>query len=203
MKIRAHALPAAAVAATFVVLILAAAGSPCFAGSVHLTGSLSADFLSGTSTQGIIGTFASPDQPLFGGVGWEVILGRVGFGGEYLASFLRAADSTWWLDWYAQPLFLSFHPLRSGFTLDPFVQAGLGCSGRVFLHHWSGSPYSNLYLSIFPFVAAGLSLNLDGFLIGTKVSYAPFMTPPPATSFQNSPLGPVQVTVSAGVALDW
>jgi hypothetical protein len=29
------------------------------------------------------------------------------------------------------------------------------------------------------------------------------MTPPPATVFSNYPLGSVQVTLSAGIALDW
>jgi len=203
MKSRASALPVAAVAAAISLVITAAAAAPCAAGSVHLTGSLSQDFLRGTSAQTIIGTFTGPEQPRFAGLGWEVILGKVGFGGDYMASFLRAPDTQWWLDWYAQPLFLSFHPLRRGFALDPFVQAGLGSAGRVLLHRWTGTPDSNLFLSVFPFVAGGLDLNLDGFLIGAKVSYAPFMTPPPATAFDNAPIGQIQATVSVGIALDW
>lgn len=190
--------------AAIAILTAALAGAPCFAGSVHLTGNLSADFLRGTSVQTIIGTFASPDQPLFAGVGWEIIIGKVGFGGDYMASFIRQPGSGWWwADWYAAPLFLSYHPLRQGYFLDPFVQAGVGCAGRVFLHEWIGAARNNLFLSIFPFIAAGLDLNLDGLLVGTKVSYAPFMSPPPATDFDNYPLGAIQVTLSVGVALNW
>ncbi|HVO39767.1 MAG TPA: hypothetical protein VMV03_12125 [Spirochaetia bacterium] len=204
MKSRASALPVAALAAAISLVIMAAAAAPCAAaGSVHVTGNLSGDYLRGTSAQTIIGTFAGPEQPRFAGVGWEVILGKVGFGGDYMASFLHSPDSQWWLDWYAQPLFLSFHPLRRGFVLDPFVQAGLGSAGRVLLHHWTGSPDSNLFLSIFPFVAGGLAVDLEGFLASAKVSYAPFMTPPPATTFENAPIGQIQVTLSVGIALDW
>ena len=67
----------------FLVLVLAlmAFGMPCFAGAVHLTGNVSADFLGGNSAQQIINTFTIGDQPLFWGLGWEVILGHVGFGG--------------------------------------------------------------------------------------------------------------------------
>lgn len=70
---------------------LAAIGLPAFAGSVHLTGSLSADNLQRSGSPQTIDSFASPSQPPFAGVGWEVIIGRVGFGGEYDANFTRNA----------------------------------------------------------------------------------------------------------------
>ncbi|MGA2766030.1 MAG: hypothetical protein ABSG17_22035 [Spirochaetia bacterium] len=199
MRTRAFILPVA----FFAVIILAAIGAPAFAGSVHLTGSLSADFLKGPSAQQIIDSFTSTGQPPFSGFGWEVIIGKVGLGGEYDASFFRTTTGAWWLDWYSQPLFLSYHFFRTGYFLDPFLQAGLGGAGRVHLDEWTGSDASNLYISIFPFIAGGLSLDLSGLLLSGKVSYAPFMTPPPATVFSNSPLGSVQVTLSAGIALDW
>ena len=159
--------------------------------------------MKGPSAQQIIDTFSSPGQPPFGGVGWEVIIGRVGFGGEYGASFSRTSQGPWWVDWMTQPLFLSYHPFRSGYFLDPFIQAGVGCAGRVYLDQWTGDATGNLYLSIYPFVAAGLSLDLSGFLVSGKVSYAPFMTSPPAPSISSYPLGNVQVTLAAGIAIDW
>lgn len=58
-------------------------------------------------------------------------------------------------------------------------------------------------ISIFPFVAGGLSLDLSGFLLSGKVSCVPFMTPPPASAFDNYPLGNFQVTLGAGIAIDW
>jgi hypothetical protein len=60
-------------------LAIALVSTPTFANSVHLTGNLQADYLK--AAHQIIGTFTSPDQPPFAGVGWEVIIGKVGFGG--------------------------------------------------------------------------------------------------------------------------
>ncbi len=198
MKTRAFTITVAILAAT-----LGAIGAPGFAGSLHLTGGVSTDYLRGPNAQQIIDSFASPSQPPFSGVGWEVIIGKVGFGGEYDASFIRAGQGTWWVDWYAQPLFLSWHPFRAGSVLDPFVQAGLGSAGRAFVGDWAGNLSSNLYISIFPFVAGGLALDLSGFLLSGKVSYAPFMSPPPGTVFNDYPPGNVQVTFAAGIAIDW
>ena len=87
MKIRAFVFPLTILAA----ISLAGIGTPVFANSVHLTGTLSADFLKGPSAQQIIDTFTSPGQPPFGGFGWEVIIGRVGLGGEYDACFTPPA----------------------------------------------------------------------------------------------------------------
>ncbi len=199
MRFRASAITAATFA-----LAIAAIGTPVFAGSVHLTGNLQADFLKGPSAHQIIDTFTSPGQPPFAGVGWEVIIDRVGFGGDYSASFTRTPMGSWWLDWLAQPLFLSYHFFRSGHTLDPFVQAGVGCAGRVYLQDWPQTQVSdNLSISIFPFVAAGLGLDLSGLLVSAKMSYAPFMSAPPASPISSYPLGNVQMTLSAGIAIDW
>jgi len=186
-----------------ILIVLAAFAAPCFAGSVHLAGNLGANFFKGPTAQQVVNTFADPEQPLFGGFGWEVILGKLGFGGDYSVDFFRTPLSQWWLDWYGQAFFLSFHPLKSRILFDPFLQVGLGSAGRVFLGAWTGPAPANLSLSLFPFVAGGVSLNLDGFLLGAKVSYAPFLTPPPATDFANAPIGNIQVTLSAGIALGW
>jgi hypothetical protein len=199
MRFRSSAITVATFA-----LAIAAIGTPVFAGSVHLTGNLQADYLKGPSAQQIIDTFTSPGQPPFCGVGWEVIIGKVGFGGDYSASFTKTPMGSWWLDWLAQPLFLSYHFFRSGYTLDPFVQAGLGCAGRVYLQDWPETQVSNnLFISIFPFIAAGLGLDLNGFLLSAKMSYAPFMSAPPASPISSYPLGNVLVTLSAGIAIDW
>ncbi len=187
---------ALAVTATILAAALALSAGPAFAGSARLTGNYS------TARQSI-DAFAGPSQPPFCGVGWELVLGRVGLGGEYDVSFTRPVQGAWWLDWYTQPLFVSWHPFRTGSVVDPFVQAGVGCAGRVFIDEWTGSAASNLQLSIFPFVAGGLALDLSGFLLSGKVAYVPFMTAPPATVFSAYPLGNVQVTIAAGIAVDW
>ncbi|HUI70521.1 MAG TPA: hypothetical protein VL354_08345 [Spirochaetia bacterium] len=190
-------------AATF-ALAISALCAPVFAGSVHLMGNLQADYLKGPSAQQIIDSFTSPGQPPFYGVGWEVIINKVGFGGDYAVDFTRTPLGTWWLDWNARPIFLGYHFFKSGYFLDPFVQAGVGCAGRVFLQKFPRTQVSdNLYISIYPFVAAGLGLDLSGFLMSAKVSYAPFMSAPPASPITEYPLGNVQVTLSAGIAIDW
>jgi hypothetical protein len=193
----------------FLVLVLAltALGIPCFAGAVHLTGNVSADFLGGNSAQQIINTFTIGDQPLFWGLGWEVILGHVGFGGDYLVSFYRDAGERWWMDWCAPALFMSYHPFGGRAFFDPFLQVGIGSAGRVFLdrRHMSiyPPPTQDLFLSLFPFVGGGMALNLDGLLVSAKVIYTPYSSPIPVTDIPAYPLGKFQVNLSAGISLGW
>jgi hypothetical protein len=189
--------------AIVLALALVPAAMP-FAGAVHLTTDLSADFLQGTSAQQVASTFAVADQPLLWGFGWEVIPSRVGFGGGYQVSFSQDAAAGWWLNWYAPALYLSFHPVGGKRLLDPFLEVGLGCAGRVFLSALPDTVVSrSLYLALFPFVAGGLSLNLDGLLVGAKVAYTPYKAQIPVTSIPVDPLGTFQVTLSAGVSLGW
>ena len=194
---------------TFLVLVLALAalGMPCYAGAVHLTGIVSADFLGGNSPSQIINNFTTGDQPLFWGFGWEVIVDHFGFGGDYMVSFFQDAGQNWWLDWHAPAIFLSFHPLGGRSFLDPFFQAGVGSSGRVFLGQQTVStgpgPAQDLSLSLFPFVGAGLALNLENVLLSAKVVYIPYLSQVPATDIPGYPMRRFQVTMSAGISLGW
>ncbi len=185
------------------VLAVAAIGAPCFAGALRLTGDLSASFFGGTTPQQIVNTFAVGDQPLFWGFGWEVILGRLGFGGDYTVSFFRDAGAQWWLDWIAPALYLSFHPLGGNRFIDPYVQAGMGAAGRVFLECPRWYPGQDLMLSLYPYLAAGLNFNLDGLLLGARASWTPFITPVPVTDIPGYPLGNLQVTLTAGLSIGW
>jgi hypothetical protein len=190
---------------TFHALVktLAALGVPCFASAVHLTADVSANFLGGSPTQQIVNTFSIGDQPLFWGLGWEVILGRVGLGGDYMVDFFKDSGSQWWLDWYAPALYLSFHPIGANHFIDPFIQAGIGSAGRVLLRHMSMNPGGNLMISIFPYVAGGLSFNLDGLLLGLKATYTPLHAEIPVTYIPAYPLGTFQVALSAGFSIGW
>ena len=143
------------------------------------------------------------DQPLLWGFGWEVIPNKMGLGGAYQVSFFQDTSAGWWLDWYAPALYLSFHPVGGKRFLDPFFEAGMGCAGRVFLSALPVTVNRSLYLALFPFVAGGLNLNLDGLLLGAKVTYTPYKAQIPVTSIPVDPLGTFQVTVSAGVSLGW
>jgi hypothetical protein len=186
---------------TFVLTVL---GAPCFASAVHVTGNLTADFALGTSAPQIISAFTGGSQPVLWGFGWEVILGRMGFGGDYEVNFYRDPDSAWWLDWFAPALYLSLHPLGANRFLDPFVQVGVGNAGRVYLEGVPVPPFSDrLLLSLFPFVAAGLGVNIDGLLVSAKVAYTPWNGEIPVTSIPLYPLGTLQVTLTAGLSLGW
>jgi hypothetical protein len=136
-----------------------------------------------------------------------VIINRFGFGGDYMVSFFQDAGEQWWLDWYAPALFVSFHPLGGKSFLDPFLQVGVGSSGRVFLEPQPVSmgpgPGQDLSLSLFPFVGAGLALNLDGFLLSVKAVYTPYTSPAPVTDIPAYPMGKFQVTMSGGVSIGW
>ena len=78
----------------------------------------------------------------------------------------------------------------------------MGCAGRVSL---SGMPEPAGYRSLahFPFVAAGLALNLDGLLVGTKITYTPYAAKIPVTTIPAYPLGTFQLTFNAGISLGW
>ncbi len=189
--------------AMVIALALTPLGS-LFAGAVHLTTDLTADFLPGTSASQIVSTFAVGGQPVMWGFGWEVIPGRLGFGGDYLVSFAQDAATGWWLDWYAPALALAWHPVGGARFIDPFFQAGFGAAGRV---HLSGIPgYAvepDLSLALFPFVAGGVNFNLDGLMLGAKGIYTPFKSAIPVTNIPLYPLGEFQVTVTAGVSVGW
>jgi hypothetical protein len=185
------------------IALAAAAAVPGFAGAVQVTGSLATDFYSGPSAQQIIDSFSIGGQPVFWGLGWAVIPGRVGIEGDYLVSFLRDAAQGWWLDWYAQAISMSFHPLGATRWVDPYVEVGIGCAGRVFLQRRLPPGGEPLMISLFPFIAGGASLNLDGLLLGAKITYTPYASAIPVTFIPAYPLGPFQVTLSGGFSINW
>jgi hypothetical protein len=160
---------------------------------------------------------------VFGGLHFEVIQDHLGFGSHALVRFEQqptAAETYQWsMDWDAD-LFMSVHLAGVGRLLDPFVELGLGSAGRVFLDdngdgtwvqdqdgYWhyetDGTPTGDslVALSLYPYVAGGLALDLHGLLVGTRVCYRPWNEPVPATRYPVYPLTPVQVTVFGGVAL--
>jgi hypothetical protein len=183
------------------VLALALTAAAAFSlPTVTLTGAGAVSFDAMPTIQEAITAFQS-NQPLWG-FGWEVVPRRMGVGALYMVDFLRDQAGVWYLDWSAQPVYISFHPFGGGSFLDPFLQAGLGSSGRVRLRHEMMGMYSNpLYISIYPFVAGGLALNLDGFLLSAKVSYQPVTAGVPVTEIPAYPTGSIQVAVQLGVSL--
>jgi hypothetical protein len=173
------------------------------------------------SFQAVRSSFADPAN-VKGGLYSEIIINQVGFGMHGLVRFERIefeqVSDPWWLDWNAT-VFVSYHLVGTRHLLDPFIEFGLGSAGRVRLDdrgdgyweedeygdwHYVLYPYSehmedDLSLSVFPVLSAGLALNLNGLLLGTRFSYRPWIMP--VAMLPDYPLGNGQVTLFGGIAL--
>jgi hypothetical protein len=179
------------------ICIFAAAG---FAGpTFSLTLNAEKDFATMPTAEEALTSFSTNPEPLWG-VGWEVVLKRIGFGGTYMVKFFHDEQAAWNLDWNGQPLYVSYHFFGGGAFLDPFIQAGVGCTGRVLLER-SGPSNPGLYLSLHPFVGAGLGLHLGSLAFGAKVDYIPFDSGIPVTNIPRYPAGNFQVNIFTGVTL--
>jgi hypothetical protein len=183
-------------------------GPAAFAATFSLTGGVAQDFTGLPTAEQAIQTLSANSQPLWG-LGWEVVLRNIGFGGTYLVNFTRDAQKDWQIDWYGQALFISYHLLGGSAFIDPFIQTGLGCAGReslvpgvVVYDTWGNYFYESYPLpdiSIFPFLTAGLTFHLDAFTIGAKLTYVPFNSGIPVTDIPTYPLGSFQVVVFTGM----
>ena len=208
---------------TIAALVLAAGCGFSFADTQVRFGIDTAAMLSSEpSLEAVRDSFAERSNVLTG-LHWEIIHDQLGYGGHALVRFDQqpavAGTYEWTMDWDGD-LFLSLHLAGTGQLLDPFVELGAGSAGRVYLDdHEDGAWVQDAYgawhyqtdgcpgnegvasLSLFPYVAAGLALDLHGLLVGTRVCYRPWNEPVPATQYPVYPLTPVQVTLFGGVAL--
>lgn len=168
---------------------------------MNLTGEAVAGFQVQPSAGQVIASFTTANQPLYGGFGYEVVMRHLGIGGVYTGDFTRRSSDEWWFDWYGEAFYVSFHLFAHRTLIDPFVSLGLGSAGRVYLGPAPGTPpvESSLLLSIFPVASAGLGLDLEGLYVSLKLSYLPVVSPPPATPFENVPIGRFLAAASAGV----
>jgi len=184
------------------IAVLVAVVLPSFAdGQVRVTGNLALDFVERPSVKDVVDSFKNKDQTFLWGVGWDVIFNKVGLGGIYDVNFYEDYEEKWWLDWFSEPIYISYHLFRARALIDPFFEVGLGCAGRVFLDSPLSADKDPLYLSVFPVVGAGLALDLDGFLMGSRLTYVPTMASLPVVDIEDYPLKQFQVTLFAGVAL--
>ncbi len=134
------------------------------------------------------------------GFGWEVLIGHIGIGGSYLVAFNKDSTSEWWLDWDGQAAYASYHVLGPRSFVDPFVDAGIGCAGRVYLGPGEASA-DRLLLTLYPFASAGAALDLNGLRVGAKLSYALNRSGIPATAIPEYPLGRFQASAFVGVSI--
>jgi hypothetical protein len=172
---------------------------PAFAETrVDLTAVISKDFMSSPSFDQAVQALGSENP--FTGFGWEVLMDHVGIGGQYLVNFHEEGQDGWWLDWNGQAVYASYHIFGARSMLDPFVDAGLGSAGRVFLGP-EGCDAARLAISVYPFASAGAAVHLQGVRIGAKLSYALGRTAIPATTIPDYPLGRFQACAFAGFSI--
>ncbi|HUX22397.1 MAG TPA: hypothetical protein VMW69_14230, partial [Spirochaetia bacterium] len=141
-------------------------------------------------------TFTTANQPVYWGLEFEAAHRHWGLGGLYSANLERINSNDYWLDFYGQAVYLSYHLFARRAFLDPYVSVGLGSAGRVAIG--SGSTVTlpanqTILLSVFPVVSGGLALDLNGLYLGAKLSYLPSMTSLVATANSNVPLSKIQL----------
>jgi hypothetical protein len=169
---------------------------------VDLNGVIGKDFMSSPSFDQAVQALGN-DNP-FTGFGWEVVIKHIGIGAQYLVDFHNDGSDSWWVDWDGQAAYLSYHFFRALSVVDPFVDAGVGCAGRVFIGPGSmpsDCDATRLAISVYPFVSAGASLYLHGLRVGAKLSYDLGRTAIPATTISDYPIGRFQVSATAGFSM--
>jgi hypothetical protein len=148
---------------------------------------------------GVVRAMASPGAKMYYGVGWEVIFDRIGVGGNYFVDFDRDANKVWSVEWLTEALYVSYHLFGAGSFFDLFGNAGIGCSGSIRLDN---SYYSadmiisdGLLISLYPFFDTGIAFNLGGVVVGAKVGYVPWMSPPPVSPIDQYPMNNFNVSI--------
>jgi len=121
-------------------------------------------------------------------------------------------EETWLMDWKGD-FFLSYHFLGSGSVADPFVEFGWGNAGTTTISSPHDAEYPDweeevehgnaLALSLFSYVGGGFAVDLNGLLLGLKLSYFPpqLVDPIPATTIDTFDLANFEVSLFGGVAL--
>lgn len=213
-------------AAVFVAAVLVMAAAPGFGDAqFRMAGNAAVDVADKPAMSDLQSSLDDPASFFYGGH-WEVITGgSVGFGMHGLTRFTAGPMAepvsdldNWWMDWNGD-LFISFHLFGGGAVVDPFLEIGYGCAGRVELTQgpsgywsqgddglWTYTWYPESYepvtnMSLYPCVAAGVAFDLDGFLIGIRGAYRPVAHAIPATRIPNYPLKSVQISFIGGLAL--
>ena len=206
------------------VMIVAVAGFAFTDSQFRLAANFSTDFTDKPTLEEVRTAF-DVGTDVLSGFHWEVILDRTGFGMHYqilferLDTYMEDPVYDWAMDWMGDG-FVSYHFFGAGSFLDPFLEIGLGSAGRVNIDSDSGqwvkdeegdweyvlpewdpaSPDGLTNLGLYGYVAAGLALDFDGLLLGTRFAYRPFVRPVPATDFPEYPLKSFQVSLFGGIA---
>lgn len=146
---------------------------------------------------------------------WEVLVGRLGGGMHYATQTTQApagnvAPAAMSLDWRGD-FFLSYHVLGAGSVLDPFLEFGWGNAGSALISNGEDLCYPSwedevargtaTALSFYRYAAGGVAIDLDGVLLGLRVSYLPAANTPLAdASLEAYELPEFEVSVFGGAA---
>ena len=158
-----------------------------------------------------------PNEQTMTGWSWEVVFDHLGLGMHYGVRFNEPVTETesstdWYMDWKGD-FFLSYHVLGGGSLVDPFVEFGWGNVGTALVstHEYYDYPDweeevehgSAVALGFYNYFAGGVAVDLNGLLLGIKVSYTPSEIAGPITepSIQRYALSPFEVSLFGGVAL--
>ena len=160
---------------------------------------------------------AIPTDQTMIGWHWEVIFNYLGLGMHYGVRFDEpvidtASPTDWYMDWKGD-FFLSYHVLGGGSVIDPFVEFGWGNVGTVLVSSPEYADYPDwedevengnaVALGFYNYFAGGLAVDLNGLLLGAKVSYIPSELAGPFAdgSIERYALAPFEVSLFGGVAL--
>jgi hypothetical protein len=198
-------------------LTLLLAGSLFADGQFRIAGDVSTEFAEQPSFDDALSEFDTGDQgDFFTGWHWEVIMDKIGFGMIYQIKFdetklITSPSSDAWLDWKGG-MFVSYHLFGGGSLIDPFAEIGYANAGRVIISDLDDFDYGGYdfeeYLnegeavtnmSLYPYIAGGVAIDLDGFLFGAKLSYHPIVSTIPVP-FDEYPLKAFEVGIFGGLA---
>jgi hypothetical protein len=159
----------------------------------------------------------APGEQTLTGWQWEVVFNRLGLGMHYTMRFVEPlviseSANSWYLDWKGD-FFLSYHILGGGSLVDPFVEFGWGNVGTTLISSPDYARYPDweeevsdgdaLALSFYQYFGAGVAVDLNGLLLGAKLSYIPseLSQPAPDSTLRAYDLQPFEVSFFGGVAL--
>jgi len=202
-----------------ILLLVGVAFSPIWAdGQFRIAGytSTPVDALPGPNPEDWYQVAVPTDETLSGWY-WEVVFDHLGLGMHYGVRFDEAAFETesstdWYMDWKGD-FFLSYHILGGGSIVDPFVEFGWGNVGTALVATPAYPDYpdwedevahgSAVALGFYNYFGGGLAVDLNGLLLGAKLSYIPseLNTPIPDASIDLYDLAPFEVSLFGGVAL--
>ena len=162
-------------------------------------------------------TLATPTDLTMSGWNWEIVFDRFGLGMHYgTRTFQQESHETdgseWYLGWRGD-FFLSYHIFGGGSLIDPFVEIGWGNAGTATIASPEQAGYPDwkdevhygtaVDVAMFTYAAAGLALDLNGLLLGAKLSYAPaeMVDSAPRTDVAVHDMMPFELSLFGGIAL--